>query len=185
MKQIHSKDRKATFTLPAEHQRDNPNKDRITFAFHYPDMTPITQGNAPEKDEIKIYLSLVLATDRLNTSYAKNLEENAIDYFDPMRSDTKYRTGREGIYRKYQLGKPDKPDLVSIYYIFQAADKQQVWVNDTARWMCVFKVHRTVDSYFDVQYTIAKSLGKDFFEIDKIVTELIHQNITIHPSSKE
>lgn len=180
MKQLHSKDGKATFTLPAKHQCDNPNKDRITFAFHYPDMAPITQGKAPEKDEIKIYLSRASETDCSSANYARHLEDNAIDYFDPMRSEAKYRTGREGVYRTYQLGKPNTPDSVSIYYIFQAADKQQVWVNDPARWMCVFKVHRTVDSYFDVQYTIAKSLGKDFFEIDKIVTELIRQNITIH-----
>ena len=184
VKQLRTKDGKATFTLPVKYEADDADKNLITFAFHYPSMEPIKPGNAPEKDQIKIYLSPTIAPDRSSANYAKNLEDNAVDHFDPNRRGLEYRIGHQGIYRKYQLGNPDEPDDLSTYYVFQASDRQLVTVKDPVPIIVLFKAHRTIDYRFDVQYTIAKKIGKDFVKIDEVVTTLINQNTTIQTSKE-
>ncbi|MGZ9710280.1 hypothetical protein ACXX82_05645 [Glaciimonas sp. GNP009] len=185
VKQLHSNDGKATFTLPVKYEADDADKNLITFAFHYPSMEPIRPGKAPEKDEVEIYLSPTSAPDRSSANYAKNMEDNAIDHFDPTRRGLEYRIGYQGIYRMYQLGNPNKPDSLSTYYIFQAADEQAVRVQDPLPWTFVYIAHRTIDYRFDVQYTIAKPIGKDFVKIDEVVKTLIDQNTIIQPPTKE
>ncbi|KAF3997664.1 hypothetical protein HAV38_13465 [Glaciimonas immobilis] len=170
MKQLHSKDGKATFTLPVKYKPSTADKDRITFSFHYPSMEPIRPGKAPEDDEITIYLSPTKASDRSSENYAKNLEHYAIDRFNPARLGLQYRIGQQGIYRMYQMGNPDEPKDLSTYYIFQAADGQLIYIKDPVPFIVLFTAHRTIAYRFDVQYTIAKKIGKDFVKIDEVVT---------------
>ncbi|MEB0164365.1 hypothetical protein QN360_15840, partial [Glaciimonas sp. CA11.2] len=185
VKQLHSKDGKATFTLPVKYIPSTAREGKIIFAFHYPSMEPIRPGKAPENDEVEIYLSPTIAPDRSRANAAKNLEKNAIDQFNSNRPGLEYRIGQFGIYRMYQEGDPDKPDSLSTYYVFQAADGQRVWVKDPVNFMFLYKVLRTMDYQFDVQYTIAKPIGKDFFKIDEVVTALLNQNTTFQSPPTE
>ncbi|WP_323506038.1 hypothetical protein [Glaciimonas sp. Gout2] len=185
VRQLHSSDGKATFTLPQKYETNNTNTELITFAFHYPDMAPITQGSAPKKDEIKIYLSRTTVSDFPRINDAENMEKNAIDQFDPSRRGLEYRVENRGIYRRYQQGNPKELESLSTYYIFQAADGQPVAIKDPLPFIVSFKALRTIDDHFDLQYTIAKPIGKDFIKIDQVVTDLIKKNITIASSSEE
>ena len=185
VRQLHSGDGKATFTLPEKYKTKDTNKELITFAFHYPGMAPITPGSAPEKDEIKIYLSPATVSDLPRVNYAENLEKNAIDEFDPSRRGLEYRVVNRGIYRRYQQGNPKELESLSTYYIFQATDGQPVAIKDPLPFIVNFKAIRTIDDRFNLQYTIAKPIGKDFVKIDEVVSDLIKQNITVASSSKE
>lgn len=179
MRQLHSKDGKATFTLSAKYEADDTDKYVIIFSFHYPSLEPIRPGRYPEKDQITLFLRPTIAPDRSAENYAKNLEDNAIDQFDPARRGLEYRVGHQGIYRMYQMGNPKKPDSLSTYYVFEAPDGQEVSVQDPLPWMVVYIAHRTINYRFDVQYTIAKPIGKDLVKIDEVVTTLINQYTTI------
>ncbi|MGZ9711088.1 hypothetical protein ACXX82_09800 [Glaciimonas sp. GNP009] len=185
VKQLHSNDGKATFTLPFKYKPSTANKDRIIFAFHYPSLEPIRPGYAPEEDQITIYLSPTIAPDRSRANAAKNLEANAIGQFDSHRPGLEYHVGQSGIYRMYQEGNPDKPDSLTKYYVFKAADGQRVWVEDPVDFIVLYKALRTIDYHFDVQYTSAKELGKNFAKIDEVVTTLINENTTFQPPPKE
>ncbi|PUA18811.1 hypothetical protein [Glaciimonas sp. PCH181] len=180
LKRLSSYDGAVIFTLPAQYKPSDADEKLITFAFRYPSMEPILPGMTEKDDQIKIHIRRTQTPKRSSANYATGLEARAAEKFDPRRRNLEYWTGHHGIYRTYQQGSPQLPNAVNTYYVFEAKDRQMVYVKD-AHFTATTKVHRTIDYRFDVQYTVAKALGNNFIKFDNIVTTLINRNTTVRP----
>ncbi|KAF3997661.1 hypothetical protein [Glaciimonas immobilis] len=185
MKQLHTTDGRATFTLPSNYLYNDSSEDMITFAFHYPGMQSIAPGKIHAEDQIRIYLRPLDSNNLPWITAPASLRDNALQHFDPDHPGRVYQTGQQGLYRTYQQGDPDIPRLLRTTYSFQAADGQTVTITDPAPIAAMYRAHRTIKDRFVVEYTIVKSVGRNFREIDDVVTSLINQHTTTRGVPKE
>jgi hypothetical protein len=176
VKILKSRDGSVTFTLPSQYQTSDASAERLTFALHYPSKIPIAPGKASEADQILIFIMQIDSARAIQNEFRESWEKQAGSNYDPNRPGRHYRYGEKGPYRIYYLGPPEKIPPENVYYFFRAKDGQNVLASERDG-SVLFKIQRRIGDYFEVQYLVAKNLGRDFEKIDQDVTEFLQKQI--------
>lgn len=168
-----------TFLMPETYRAKRPTNHSMVIRCKYPDMEPLNLDGIPGRDDIYIYIEL-------SEGKAGRTEfriANAIDDYDPQRPSAEYRAGRQGAYDIYHayVGRRE-PRTQTTTYVFKAQDGKFVGVEDPGDWSVKFNADRKIGDTLHITYLIAKPIGRDFIQIDQVVTTFLRNHIKSMPN---
>lgn len=157
------------FVMPDGLKVEQRTQSLLFFRVAYPGMSARAPEGRPQDDEIAVWISQGSHIGRGDA-----LVKQAAEKIDPLRPGQFYRDGKEGEFEIYR-GMLDKTTSLpqSTIYVFRDSDGELVAVEDSGSWSRAYNVSRKIGPRLHVRYNIAKSLGHDFVEIDKVVKAFI------------
>lgn len=163
-----------TFLMPETYRAKKPTNHLMIIRCKYPSMEPLNPDGLSRPDEIYIFVELS-ADSGGRTEFRIR---NAINDYDPNRPSAEYRAGREGTYDIYHthIGEQE-PRTQTTTYVFKAQDGKFVGVEDPGDWSVKFNADRKIGDTLHIRYLIAKPIGRDFIQIDQIVTNFLRNHI--------
>jgi hypothetical protein len=170
--QLKNGENKVTFSLPSEYRANANSESLMILHCRYPGMEARNADKGPQPDSITIYVEVSEKKAATNSLVA-----NAAESYDPRYPGKDVLVGTKGAFKIYRafLGQDANSPIVETF-VFKAADGALVGVDNVEK-LTAFTANRKLGPNLHIKYLIAKPIGTDFIQIDKLVTNFVRTHI--------